>query len=344
MLPCAVCGKKEAQPVRIGMISFAHMHAYSYAHLARMIDDVVLVAIADEDKDRGTDAARRFGATYCRDYRELLQNDIDAVVVCSENARHAEHVIAAAQAGKHILCEKPLASTLRDARAMVETCASRGVILAQAFPVRHVPAVVRAKSLIDAGKIGQVLAASTTNHGRMPGGWFTDRALAGGGAVMDHTVHVVDVLRWFLGDEVKRVYAEVDTRFHDVPIDDCGTLAIEFRGGVFATLDPSWSRPKSYPTWGDVTMEIVGTHGVISIDAFAQMFIESSDREGAVFYRYWGDDMDLLLVRDFVKAVKTGGRPAATGQDGLRALEVALAAYWSTELGAPVELPSNDLL
>lgn len=329
--------------MRIGMISFAHMHAYSYARVAHMIDDAVLVAIADEDYDRGTDAARSFGATFHRDYRGLLNSDIDAVIVCSENARHAEHVVAAAQAGKHVLCEKPIATTLRDARRMVETCASCGIILAQAFPVRHAPAVVRAKHLIDAGKIGQILAISGTNHGRMPGGWFTDRALAGGGAVMDHTVHVVDVLRWFLADEVRKVYAEVDTGFHDIPIDDCGTLAIEFRGGVFATLDPSWSRPRAYPTWGDVTVEIVGTDGVISIDAFAQMSVESSDREGAVFYRYWGDDMDLLLIRDFVKAVKTGGRPAAIGQDGLRALEVALAAYRSAELGAPVELPSADL-
>ncbi|NLG80393.1 MAG: Gfo/Idh/MocA family oxidoreductase [Firmicutes bacterium] len=324
--------------VRIGMVSFAHMHAYSYARAVRAVAGATLAGIADDSEERGQAASRKFGAPYYRDVDKLLAADLDAVIVCSENARHKEHVIAAAQAGKHVLCEKPIATTREDAAAMVNECRARGVQLATAFPVRHAPPVIRAKQLIDEGRIGKVLAVSGTNHGRMPGDWFIDRALAGGGAVLDHTVHVADLLRWFLADEAERVYAEIDTRMHDMDIDDCGTLCIEFRSGAFATLDPSWSRPKAYPTWGDVTMEIIGTAGVISVDVFAQVLVHASDPQHTVLYRHWGDDMDLALVKDFVQAVRDGTAPAASGIDGMRALEIALAAYESARSARPVEL------
>ena len=117
-------------------------------------------------------------------------------------------------------------------------------------------------------------------------------------------------------------------------------LLMEFHSGVFATLDPSWSRPKAYPTWGDVTMEIVGTGGVISLDVFAQVLVEASDSDQKVLYRNWGDNMDLLLVDDFIQAVRQGKKPAASGLDGLKALEIALAAYESAAQGKPVELNS----
>ena len=316
------------------------MHASSYASALSEIPDAELVGIQDDNKERGLSAAARHNSVYYNSLHDLLDTDIDAVIVCSENALHKDQVIAAAKAGKHVLCEKPIATTTEDAMTMIEECERKDVILATAFPVRHAPPVARAKELIDSGVIGQILAVNATNHGRMPGGWFIDRELSGGGAVLDHTVHVADLLRWFLEDEVKNVYAEVDTRMHDIAIDDCGMLLMEFHGGVFATLDPSWSRPKAYPTWGDVTMEIIGTEGVISLDVFAQVLVEANDSEQKVLYRNWGDNSDLLLIKDFIQAVGQGEKPAASGLDGLKALEVALAAYESAAQGRPVELNS----
>ncbi len=333
-------GLVKEDKMRFGIISFAHMHALSYARALSEIPNTELVGIHDDNKERGLSAAARYNSLYYDSLHDLLDTDIDAVIVCSENIRHQDQVITAATAGKHVLCEKPIATTAPDAAAMIEACERKGVILATAFPVRHAPPVARAKKLIDSGVIGQILAVNATNHGRMPGGWFGNRELSGGGAVLDHTVHVADLLRWFLEDEVKSVYAEVDTRMHDIDIDDCGMLLMEFHSGVFATLDPSWSRPKAYPTWGDVTMEIVGTGGVISLDVFAQVLVEASDSDQKVLYRNWGDNMDLLLVDDFIQAVRQGKKPAASGLDGLKALEIALAAYESAAQGKPVELNS----
>ena len=333
-------GLVKEDKMRFGIISFAHMHASSYARAISEIPNTELVGIHDDNKERGLSAAARYNSPYYDSLHDLLDTDIDAVIVCSENIRHRDQVIAAATAGKHVLCEKPIATTAPDAAAMIEACERKGVILATAFPVRHASPVARAKKLIDSGVIGQILAVNATNHGRMPGGWFGNRELSGGGAVLDHTVHVADLLRWFLEDEVKSVYAEVDTRIHDIDIDDCGTLLMEFHSGVFATLDPSWSRPKAYPTWGDVTMEIVGTGGVMSLDVFAQVLVEANDSDQKVLYRNWGDNMDLLLVDDFIQAVRQGKKPAASGLDGLKALEIALAAYESAAQGKPVELNS----
>ncbi|GEB33588.1 MULTISPECIES: Gfo/Idh/MocA family protein [Brevibacillus] len=321
--------------MKLGIISVAHMHAYSYANAIGKLAGVQLVGVADEDEARGKEAAEKWGVPFYHDYRELLAADVDAVIITSENAKHHEHTVAAAKAGKHILCEKPLATTLAAAQEMIEICREQGVILQTAFPVRFHPAVVRAKQLVEQGKVGRIMAIRGTNRGQNPGGWFVDPAKSGGGAVIDHTVHVVDLMRWFMGVEVREVYAEVDSKFSPTPIDDCGILTMEFENGVFATLDCSWSRNKTFPVWGDVTMEIIGTEGTISLDAFSQKLDVYSNDKGLKWVN-WGDDMDSQLVSDFVASVREKKAPSVTGEDGMRAVEVALAAYQSAESKQPV--------
>lgn len=326
--------------MKVGIVSFAHMHAHSYAKALKSMKDVDFVAIADDRPERGLAAAETYGVRYVGDYPALLAENVDAVIVCSENARHAEVVIAAAKAHKHVLCEKPIATTLADAQAMISACKEHGVIFEIAFPVRFHPAVQRVKQLLEQGRIGRILAMRGTNRGQNPGGWFVDPALSGGGAVLDHTVHVVDLMRWFSGSEVREVYAEIDTRFNDsLKVDDCGLLIMEFANGVIASHDPSWSRCTSYPSWGDVTIEIIGTKGVLLLDVFRQHMLLHSDLTGHTTHENWGDDMDALLVADFVRSVADQRIAASvTGEDGLRALEVALAAYESAKLGQPVRI------
>ena len=328
--------------MKVGILSFAHMHAYSYAEALKELKGVELVGIADENTERGLKAANQFQTNYFSDYLELLKEDIDAVIICSENIRHKEMTVAAAKAGKHILCEKPLATTVEDAQAMIEACKKYGVKLQTAFPVRFNPSVQRVKSMIDHGDLGRIIAIRGTNRGQNPGGWFIEQELSGGGAVLDHTVHVVDLMRWFMNSEVKEVYAEVDTVFNDILIDDCGLLMLEFENGVFASHDPSWSRCKTFPTWGDVTMEIVGTNGVIQLDAFKQNFTVYSDSDQRVSQEYWGSSYDIGLVADFINCIKEDLEPSITGYDGLKAMEVALAAYESAKLKKPFRIKNDN--
>lgn len=320
------------------MMSFAHMHAGSYAACVNQIPEAELAGIADDNRERGQDMAKRFGTSFFASYEELLRQDIHAVIVCSENVRHKELTVMAAEAGKHVMCEKPLAASIEDGRTMITECKKHGVKLQTAFPCRFSPAMAQALQAIGAGQIGKIFAIRGTNRGRCPGGWFTDLSLAGGGAVMDHTVHVADLMRWVMGAEPAEVYAEIGNLMLHKDFDDTATLSIRFDNGVFATLDPSWSRPPSFPFWGDVTMLIVGSDGYIALDLFAQKMDLYSDRTMQCSWEHWGDNIDLGLVKSFVNSVARDLPVEVTGEDGLAAAAVAIAAYESAKRCVPVKV------
>jgi predicted dehydrogenase len=327
--------------MKVGIISFAHLHANSNAACLAQVPDVELAVIADSDEVRLQMAVDQFGGDACTDYRELLfRDDIVAVLITSPNAEHKEHVIAAAQAKKHILCEKPIATTRADGLAMVAACREHGVKFQTAFPVRFSAPATALRKMIRDGAVGTPLAVKATNPGRYPGGWFGDPALAGGGAVMDHTVHVADLLRWIFDAEITRVYAEIDTRLHpDLPVDDVATLMLTLSNGVFASLDPSWSRPRTWPTWGGLTLEVIGDRGVLSMDAFGQHLHLIEDRGPSHVFVPWAEGGDLAMIRSFIDAIRNDTEPFVTGEDGLRAMEVALCAYESAKRHEPVACP-----
>ena len=323
---------------KIGMISFAHMHALSYANALQTLG-VGVTGIYDDDVARAKKMAEQLGTQAFGTLGELFTADLDGVIVCSENSNHQEHVLAAAGQVPHILCEKPIATTVKAAEEMIDACERAGSKLQIAFPVRFAPPVQKLKAILDDGTLGRLISAKCTNHGKMPGGWFIDRTKAGGGAVMDHTVHVIDVLRWALNTEVTEVYAEIGHGLlHDTEIDDAGMLSFRLANGVYGTLDTSWSRPENYATWGDVTIEILGERGIVTVDAFDQKLTLTSAPAQKTEWVSWGSDADLGLVKDFVEMIQTGREPSITGTDGLKALEVALAAYRSAEETKPISL------
>ncbi|MDF2715210.1 MAG: oxidoreductase domain protein [Paenibacillus sp.] len=207
-----------------------------------------------------------------------------------------------------------------------------------AFPCRYLPAVIEAKQAVERGEIGEIVAIKGTNRGTAPGGWFVDRKLSGGGALLDHTVHVMDLMRWMIGSEPEEVYAYAATLFDDtLGVDDAGMIHVKFENGTFGVVDTSWSRKAPFPTWGDVTLEIIGTNGVLSVDALGQINELYSQEAGIGQWNYWGDNMDLYLVKAFVQAIRQGDRVPISGDDGMRAAAVALAGYQSLETGQPVK-------
>jgi predicted dehydrogenase len=139
---------------------------------------------------------------------------------------------------------------------------------------------------------------------------------------------------------VTEVYAEIGHNLlhPGLGIDDVGLLSFTLSNGIYGTLDTSWSRPKSYTTWGDVKIEVTAEKGLVLVDAFRQHLSVSSNKAGKTQWRHWGSNMDLGLVADFVEMIRTGREPSITGLDGLRALEVASAAYRSAESGQPVKI------
>jgi predicted dehydrogenase len=255
--------------MKIGIMSFAHLHAEAYIGNLRAIPGVEMMGLADEDEARGKHFAELFKARLYPSYEALLAEQPDGVLVCSENTKHRPLVELAAQAGVHILCEKPPATTLEDAQAMIDACRAAGVILMTAFPMRFSAPLLEIKAMLDTGSLGQVYSCNTTNQGQMPihhRRWFVDKTLAGGGAVMDHTVHLADVLRWYFNTEIVEVFAQTNHILHadTVDVETGGLLMLTLANGVFVSLDCSWSKPLNYPTWGGLTMELISERGLTS--------------------------------------------------------------------------------
>lgn len=324
--------------MKIGIMSFAHMHAYSYANALTKLPNVELVGIFDDDIDRGIEAAETYHTTHYSDQAGFLALDMDAVIVCSENNRHKEMVLHAAKAKKHILCEKPIATNLADAQKMIQACKDHNVILQIAYPVRFSSPIQQLKEMIDNDELGEIIAFRTTNRGQNPGGWFIDEDQSGGGAVLDHTVHMVDIMRWYLNEEISEVEAIVDSYFHGIDIDDAGLLTFEFANGVVASHDASWSRFTEYPSWGDATIEVIGTKQTVKVDVFQEHFRMFTSDKKSLENVFWGNDMDFGLIQDFVNCVKEGREPSITGYDGLKSLEVSLAGYESSKLNKTIHL------
>lgn len=319
---------------KLGIVSFAHMHAHNYAACIRVSEDAELCGVWDADARRGRSAARTYHTKYYSDLESLYASGLDGVIICSENVRHREQVLHAAEAGLWVLCEKPLATTIDDAKEMVEVCDRAGVGLGVAFPCRFSAPIAEAKRAIESGEIGDVISATCTNNGKYPGGWFADPALSGGGAVMDHTVHVADALRWMLGQEFLSVYCTAANRFHpEIEVDDVGSLQLEMDGGAIVSHVASWNRPEGFPTWGDVTMELVGTLGSIRVNVFNQKAVRYPNANGAGEWIGWGANANAALTADFVDSIREGRSPFATAEDGLRAVEVTVAAQRSAERG-----------
>lgn len=329
--------------MKLGILSFAHLHAESYAGCIRGLSGVELIGIADADAARGQKYAAQYGARLFPTYEALLGAKPDGVIVCAENANHRALVEMAASAGVHVLCEKPLATTLEDARAMLDAVERAGVKLMTAFPMRFNAPVIETRRLIDNGALGQVYAANTTNQGECPKhhrAWFVDRKLAGGGALADHIVHVTDLLRWYLSSEVVEVYAQSNAILYsgEVEVETGGLVMLTFANGVFASIDCSWSKPPYYPTWGGLTMDFIGQNGLITVNAFKQVLtVYSHDRQRPA-YAYWGSDSNQAMISEFVTAIREDRAPQVTGYDGFKAVEVVMAAYDSVTSGLPVRL------
>ncbi len=333
--------------IRLGLMSFAHVHAEAYVENIRGILDARIVGAADDDRSRGEHYASKLGVQGFPTYEDLLAQHLDGVIVCSENARHRDLVEMAARARVPVLCEKPLATTLSDARAMIEVCARAGVILMVAFPMRFSAPVVQARQAVDEGRVGQIACCVGTNQGQNPRrqrAWFVDKQLAGGGAVMDHTVHLVDLLRWYLRTEVAEVYAQTTGLLPggNGQVETGGLILLTLANGLFASIDCSWSRPASYPTWGGLALELIGERGILRVDAFRQNLVLYPERSPAAQWQPWGSDPNQAMMAEFVSAIREHRDPAVTGTDGYRALEVILAAYESARTGQPVRLPAAD--
>ena len=331
------------RPLRVAVLSFAHTHAIGYCRALAGRDDIELVAAdpdgaaAPDDAPRGRELADALGVRYLDSYEEALAWGPDAVIVTAENARHRPLVEAAAAAGAHILCEKPLATTVEDAEAMLRAAERAGVTLMTAYPVRFAPAFADLVHRVRAGRLGTLLAVKGTNNGKLPSdrAWFTDAALSGGGALVDHVVHCADLLDELLAEQPATVHAVSNRILHpEATVETGGLVTAVYDSGVIATIDCSWSVPDSASTWGGLTLQVIGTRGSVTIAPFAP-HVAGQTLDGPV-WEPTGDDLDAAMIAEFIDAVRSGRPARPDGAVGLRTLRVVDAARRSAASGQVV--------
>jgi 1,5-anhydro-D-fructose reductase (1,5-anhydro-D-mannitol-forming) len=301
--------------------------------------DSRVVAVASSDPARGQEFARSNSIPTAYDSVAGLLADpaVDVVYVSTTNERHRDQTFAAARAGKHVLCEKPLALTLADARQMVAVCRDAGVVLGTNHHLRNAVTHRTLRRLIGEGAIGTPIAARVFHAVYLPEhlqSWRINRPAAGGGVILDITVHDADTLRFVLDDEPVEVTAMTASQgMASAGLPDAVMGVMRFRGGLLAQFHDAFTI-RHAPTG----FEVHGTEAsLIATDVMTQeprgrIVLRRGDREQPIDP---GPPEDLYTrsVRLFNAAVRGEGRPAATGEDGLHSLAVALAVAESAATG-----------
>jgi len=315
--------------MKIGILGFAHRHARFYAAAVQASAQASLSGIADTDASRGRRVAEELSIPHFESVDDLLCSEAEAVIVCGENSDRERLCLDAVEAGKHALCVMPMASSPEKAEDTIKAFREKKLVLAAALPFRCSSPIARAREILNSGKIGDIVAFKLVHRAVRPLEGTEESHVQ----LAEHIVHGADLVRWFGGSAVKEVFAEVG-KGHG-----CAIVTLTLEDGAFGTVDASWvDPPRSYPASSELTFEITGTEGFLSVDAFGQKVVSYSERVGRGQDVCWGDDMYLALVSDFADAISGDRPPAATGEDGLEALRIAFAAYRSAENNQPVGL------
>lgn len=337
----------------IGCGSIAkHRHVLEYhAHTS-----VEIVAVCDIVKERAEDLATKYQAQAYTNYEQLLDEvEVDAVSVCLPNYLHAPVSIAALDAGCHVLCEKPMATTYEEAQNMIIAAERNDKKLMIAHNQRFVNSHQRAKELITSGSLGKIYSFRTTfGHGGPEGwsadgksSWFFNKEQAFIGAMGDLGVHKADLIRYLLGEEFTEVSSMVTTNAKDYStVDDNAVCILKSQSGIIGTLSASWA----YKSGEDNSTVIYGENGVLQLEDDPNYSLIVNYKDGAtVKYELGkiqsndgGGQTTTHVIDHFIESIETGKEPAITGEEGLRSLNIILAALESSETGEHVTIKHEE--
>ncbi|MCE7988012.1 MAG: gfo/Idh/MocA family oxidoreductase [Caldilinea sp. CFX5] len=304
--------------------------------------DQHLVAVMKRDRDQAQRFAEQHGVPRFYDTVAglLADPEINAVYVATPPHLHAEHTIQAAKAGKHVLCEKPLALNSHEARQMIDACRANGVQLMVCYYQRYNTRHQQIKQLLAAGAIGQVTAARLNFSDYFPptpGYWHHDPAISGGGPLMDLGVHCIDLLRYLCG-EVTAVTALVDTLAAPSPVEDTATLLLKLANGAQGVITSHWSTTSFEPQQSN-GLEINGTLGTIQAaplsakDSSGTLRLVTAAGVQDFSVAPGGVRPHVALLMDFANALNNNVPAPIPGEEGLAGLRVIEAAYQSAQSG-----------
>jgi predicted dehydrogenase len=323
--------------IRVGIVGAGFWATEMHLPALQSLPDVRVMAVASRSGKTARAAADRFGVPRStNDYMELLDDPyIDVIDIVAPNDLHGPVAIAAAERGKHVICIKPLALTVAEADGMIAAATKAGVRLFYAENVPFIPAVRRAREVVDRGGVGEVFRVKACEGiGAPHATWFLDPARSGGGVTIDMAVHSIAFCRFMTGSEVDTVSAETGTFVHkEAPVEDTVVMTLRFHNGAIGQCEDSWSLPGAM----DSRFEVFGTKGRILIDNLHRQPIQvASDGGGWTFpLPISGDIADghRAMLHHFIDCLRSGQKSESEGVDGLVVLSVVEAALRSARSG-----------
>ncbi len=342
-------------PVKYGVIGCGAIAQRRHLPEAAANPDSKVAAVADPVKERVEEIAKKYGGKPFTDYKEMLKSgEVDAVVVCGPNATHAAMSIDALNAGKHVLCEKPMATTREDAAAMITAAEKNQKYLYIGMNQRLMPPHVRAKEILRSGRLGKVLSFRTSFKHPGPEGWSVDggkswffkKGQAFMGVSGDLGVHKADLMRWLLGQEIVEIGGYVSTldkrdpEGHLIDLDDNAILAMKTDAGVIGSMILSWT---NYGKEENYTV-IYCTNGVLSLGVDPTYGLVVDYRNGDREMHKVGEMSTNLkqvasgVIDSFTQDILKNKPPEVDGREGYKSLDVILTAMEASKQGKTLKI------
>lgn len=321
------------------------------------IEDAKLVAVSSRTESRARALAEREGCEWVTDYRDLLsREDIDIVCVTTSSGSHASVGLDVLNAGKHLIVEKPMAMSARDARKMMDAARERGVVLSSIAQRRFEANNQLIKQVLDAGAIGRLLLAEMTlpfyrSQAYYDSGEWRGTVAEDGGALMNQGIHGLDLMLWFAGD-ARTVFGKTATLTHRMEAEDLGLAILQFESGAYGTVMASTSIQPGYPA----TIALYGEHGAIKLEgsSIVRWSVPGWEQPNWAQEQSYGGVTDPKSIvaefhqsqfLDVIAAIETGTEPLSSGEDGWRAVRLVEAIYESASRRAEIvigEDPEGD--
>lgn len=349
-----------------GRISYKHIEGvvnnYEDARLVAVCDIISQKAINRKNEYKDIMKQRYDEDVYIKhftDYNQMLdQMDIDVVLIATESGYHAKHAIDCMKKGKHIIVEKPMALSTKDADEMIKVAKEENVKLAIAHQNRFNPPIQELRNAVEKKRFGKLVNGTARILWNRNQNYYKQAPWRGtyamdGGTLMNQCIHNIDLLQWMMGGEIESVYAQADTFLRDIEAEDFGAIMIRFKNGSIGVIEGSAC---IYPKNLEETLSIFGEKGTVVIGGLAVNKIETwkfEDGTKEEEERILKDDREdpdsvygfghIWLIEDFIEALKENREPLINGEAGKKAMSIILAAYKSSKTNEVIKFPVEDI-
>ena len=344
------------EPVRIGILGtgfVSEIHATSCS----VLPEAELVAVFSRKAEKARRCADEWGAkrSYSDPYELIKDDEVECVLVAVPNFLHCEMTVAAAEEGKHVICEKPLCRTPAEADRMIEACENAGVRLMYAEQLCFGPKYVRAKQLVEEGAVGEpFLVKQSEEHDGPHSPWFWDASKSGGGSLLDMGCHSIEFARWVFGKpEARSVTSVLGTYVHQDKTDaeDHSICLVEFEGGRVGQAENSWAKKcggvddkcEIYGSGGYTRADLLRGSSLLTYSEAGYGYaVEKAKNTSGLTFTMFEENWNYGFpqeMKHFCRCIRGEEEPAETGEDGKAVLEILWAAYAAAGSGRRVELP-----